>query len=278
MKEDRQELYIVPFDFTPATEVSMRFGIKMSEGTGGKILLLHLVKHEDDIIEAEQKLVLVISHLESSVHDRMLYKVMKGNILEDIDKVADLLGATCIIMGSHGASGLQKLFGSHAVKIVAHSNRPFIITREGQKTQGIHSIVMPFNFDRESVQITHMVASLAEKFDATIHLVGFRHHDEWLRRDMKTNEGLVRKYLMDHNIKHDTHILPGKESYEKELIAYADSVGADLIAATYFTKSLKSYLFSFVDEMINNPSKIPVLTINAPEHMTLNSRFSFITT
>ena len=137
------------------------------------------------------------------------------------------------------------MFGSHAQKMVEHSSSPFILIQEGQQRHDIKSIVFPFSFDRESVQITQLAASIAHQYDAEIHLVGYQHSDNWLLRDMKINEKVVHDHLTEHGIKHDTHILPGEKSYEEELLAYAESVDADLIAVSYFVRGWLSYYHSF---------------------------------
>ena len=110
-----------------------------------------------------------------------------------------------------------------------------------------------------------------------IHLVGYRGNDEWLLRDMKTNQAIVRKHLTEHGVKYNMVTLPGKKSYEKELFEYAAVVDADLIAAAYFPQGVRALFNSFVQEMIMNEQHIPVITINAPEVMSVGSGFSFLT-
>ena len=278
MKKSKGDLYLVPFDFTESTKDALEYAINIAHISEGRILLVSLVKHINDIKKTKEKLKWEIDHLNEDDRDIVDFKAMVGNIFDDLDKIGELTNASFIVMGTHGPTGLQKLFGSNSLKVVANSTTPFIMLQEGQKKNHISSIVMPFNFERESLQVTQVAAMLAHKYDATIHLIGFRHSDEWLLRDMKMNEGIIRKTLQKHGIKHDTHILPGNDSYEDELMAYCKKVDADLIASAYFHKGLKSYLHSFMQVLIENEEKIPVLTINTPELMTLNSRFSFITT
>lgn len=277
MEAITNDIYLVPFDFTSVTEDALNFGLKLAHTGGGSILLAHIVKSHDEIKPAESKLDTFISGLDQSDQSIISYKVMAGNIFDDIDKIGDLTGASIIVMGTHGANRFQKLFGSNALKVVSSSSIPFIITQEGHSKKKIDSIVMPFSFARESVQVTQFATSLAEKYDATIHLVGYRDKDEWLLRDMKTNQAIVRRHLTQHGVKHDIITLPGKESYEDELMAYSKEANADLIAAAYFSTGVKSLFHSFLQAMIENEHKIPVITINAPEVMAVNSGFSFLT-
>lgn len=268
--------YLVPYDFTPVTDEAFHYALMLAKQGGGKVLLGHIVKKKDDTSVATQKLVKIIANLTPEDKAITDYKVMEGSIFDDIDKMAKLTDASVIVMGTHGASGLQKVFGSNALKVVGSSSVPFILTQENQKKTEIDDIVMPFSFQRESVQITQFAGSLAEKYDATIHLVGYRGNDDWLLRDMKTNQAIVRKYLTQHGIKHNLITLPGKESYEKELMEYARVVDCDLIAAAYFSQGIRALFHSFIQEMITNDLRIPVITINAPEVMAVNSSYSFL--
>ena len=268
-----EDLYLVPYDFTPVTEDAMNYALQLARVSGGKVLLAHIVKNEEDILTAELKLEKVLKNLSDSDELLTSYKVLDGNIFEDLDKIGDLTGASVIVMGTHGVSGFQKLFGSNALKVVSSSSIPFIITQEDQKVDKIENIVLPFSFAKESVQVTQFVSSLAEKYNATIHLVGYRDKDEWLLRDMKTNQAVMRKHLTQNKVKHDIITLPGKESYEVELMQYVKDSGADLIAAAYFSQGIKSIFHSFLQAMITNEHKIPVITINAPDVMSVSGSF-----
>lgn len=254
----------------------MHFALQLAHKGGGSILIAHIVKSDDDIIEGEQKLKLVVKKLSEQDQKITKFKVMAGSIFDDLDKIGELTGASVIVMGTHGVTRFQKLFGSNALKVVSSSSIPFIITQENQRTPKIENIVMPFSFAKESVQVTQFAATLAAKYDATIHLVGYRDKDEWLLRDMKTNQAIVRRHLTSHKIKHDIITLPGKDSYEEELMAYAHESGADLFAAAYFSQGIKSVFHSFLQAMITNEYKIPVITINAPDVMTVGN-MSFLT-
>ena len=270
--------YFVPYDFTDATDDAFHYAIKLAKTAGrGEIILGHIVKKKDSSSNAEKKLAAVIDKLPADEKAMCTHKVMEGDIINDLPKMAEMVDASVIVMGTHGSHGMQKVFGSYALKVVSNSHIPFIITQENEKDTEINDIVMPFSFQRESVQVTKFAASLAEKFNATIHLVGYRGNDEWLLRDMKTNQAIVRKHLTEHGINYNMITLPGKKSYEKELMEYAKVVDADLIAAAYFPQGIRALFNSFLQEMIMNDQRIPVITINAPEVMAVSSGgYSFL--
>lgn len=277
MKNLSIDKYLVPFDFTPVTKDALHYALKLASTGGGTVILGHVVKTHDEVTAAKIKLNEIISKLSAEDQERVTVKVIEGNIFDDLNKTAEITEASVIVMGTHGPQGMQRVFGSNALKIVSGSSVPLIITQEGKKDSTFKNIVMPFSFHKESVQVTQVAASLAKKYDATLHLVGYRDKDEWLLRDMKTNQAVVRKHLAQHDINYHLVTLEGTKSYEKELMEYATEVDADLIAAAYFPQGLRAMFNSFLQGMIMNEHKIPVITINAQEVMAVSSGYSFLT-
>jgi len=55
-----------------------------------------------------------------------------------------------------------------------------------------------------------------------------------------------------------------------------NEIGADVFAAAYFSQGIRSIFHSFLQAMITNEYKIPVITVNAPEMVTVGSG-SFLT-
>jgi len=230
-----------------------------------EVVLLHIVKSESKQDEANEKLQAVVNGLADDQKSRVSYKVVVGKLFEDINSVGEEINATKIIMGTHGAGGLQKILGSNALKVVNSSGIPFLITQETKDYNEINRIVMPFSYDKETIQVVQFATALAQKYDACIDLIGFRDKDEWLAKDMKVNEAIMRRALTDEKVEHSIVALPGKKSYEKELMDYAKESGADLFAAAYMSDSIiPSYgKGAFLQMLITNEHNIPVLTINA---------------
>lgn len=275
MKKKVINKYLVPFDFTNATKDAYKYALSFANVGGGEVMLLHIVDAHSKILEAEQEIQRIIKEESKENQAMTTFRVMKGSIVEDINTIAEAFSASAIIMGSHGRSGLQKIFGSNALGVVTESNIPFIITQENQTKDTVDKIVLPFNFSRESLQITQFATSLASKFDATIYLAAYAYDDESLIKDTKINQAIVQKHLIKHGVKYEIVTLPNDQAFEKELIKFAEEINADLIAAAYFDRGLRSLFFSFVDELFENKAKIPVLTVNGPDVMNYSATLEY---
>lgn len=267
-------LYLVPFDFSPVSENAMRFAVDMATYNKGSIMVLHIVGKKSERQTARDKMQEMVSKYSKQEQELISTKVLIGDIYEDIAKASEILSASLIIMGTHGAKGIQKVFGSHALRLVSSTSTPFIIIQSLDHYTKMETIVMPFNFEKESIQIASVAGYIAKQFNATVHLVGYHDKDEWLEGQMKSNQVVIRKFFIDNNVKHEIVNLDRSKSYEKALINYAQSVNADLFAASAFTDSIIPSVNSFIQELIENP--IPLLTVNA-EELTTSSGYSFLT-
>lgn len=261
----KHPLYLVPFDFSPISDNAMHLALDLAKANDGGVFLFHVVKKSNEKAHIRQQFKDVLLRLEPEERELILTNVVAGDLYTDIGKAADILHASLIVMGTHGAVGLQKIFGSHAEKLISHSTTPILITQGHKPVTEIKTIVMPFNFLRESIQIVKFAGAIAEKFNAAVHLVGFHESDEWYEEKVKTNQSVARRLLDDHNVANMIVNLPKKASFQKEIMDYAEKVGADIIAAAYMKDGVLPTPNTFIQEIIENKSEIPVLTINAED-------------
>jgi hypothetical protein len=89
------------------------------------------------------------------------------------------------------------------------------------------------------------------------------------------NQAIVQKHLIQKGIKYEIVTLPNDRSFEKAVIKFAEEINADLIAAAYFDRGLRSLFHSFVDELFENKAKIPVLTVNGPDVMNYSAKLEY---
>jgi len=272
----KHPIYLVPHDFSEVSDGATRLALDLAEANDGTAYLLHVVSKTSDRIEARQLFKNLVSSMSSEDQGRVTTKVIVGDLFEDVGKAGDILKASLIVMGTHGAKGMQKLFGSHAVKMISNASSPFLITQGKKKVEKINTIVMPFSFAKESLQIITFASSMAQKFKAKIHLVGYHDSDSWLNKKTQANQLIARRHLDEHKIDYEIVNLDREESYEKELLKYSQNVDADIIAAAYFKEGILPSPNSFIQTVIENEKQIPLLTVNSDELSVINSNFSFM--
>lgn len=272
----KANIYLVPHDFTPVADAAVRMALELAHANDGSLVLIHIVDKKTERRAAKDKFREVLGLFSDEDKARMRTVVIEGDVYGDIGKASEVLNASLIVMGTHGKSGLQKIFGSKALKVVSSTGTPFMITQGTGNLTQIKHIVMPFYFEKETIQIATFAAEIAKLFKSTVHMVGFYDKDEWLTERTRSNQLVLRRYFTEQGIEHEIVNLPKEKSYEKELQEYAFSVNADLFAVAHYNERVLTSASPFVQELIENSHDIPVLTVNT-EEMSITSGLSFLT-
>lgn len=263
--------FIVPHDFTSVADIALEHAIVTAKPLEATIQLLHVVSKESQIPESIQKLESIIEkHNNQGI--TIVPNVRIGSIFEDIGGFAAEHMAELIIMGTHGAHGWQHITGSNALKVVTSSPVPFIIVQEKEKKikpTGYDSIVVPMDLHKETKQKLAVVANLAKYFNSEVHVVTPDESDAYLRNQVVSNITFAQKFFHERGISIKTSIIPSS-GFDKEVVKYATSVDADLIAIMNLSNAGLFTLLSsnYEQYIITNDALIPALILNPIETMS----------
>ncbi len=272
--------FIVPHDFTSAADIALEHAIIIAKPLEATIQLLHVVSKESQIPESLSRLHSIVE--KHNIHGiNIIPNVRVGNIFEDIGGFSAEHMAELIIMGTHGAHGWQHITGSNALKVVTKSHVPFIIVQDKEKKikqSGFDLIVVPMDLHKETKQKLALVANLAQYFNSEVHVVTPDESDEYLRNQVVSNITFSQKFFQERGINVKSSIIPSS-GFDKEVVKYATSVDADLIAImnlsnsglfTFFTNNYEQYI-------ITNDALIPTLILNPIETMSDSEMSSIFT-
>jgi nucleotide-binding universal stress UspA family protein len=258
-----KKVFIVPHDFTSVGNLALEHAIATARPLNASVHLLHVVSKESQIKESTEKLEEVIKqYSESGVEIVPIVRI--GSIFEDIGEYAAEHSAELIFMGTHGAHGWQHITGSHALKVVTSSTVPFIIVQEKTvKTTGYDSIVVPMDLHKETKQKLSIVASLAKYFNSKVHVVTPDESDEFLRHQVNSNIIFSERFFKQRGIEMTSAIV-SSSGFDKEVVKYAVSVDADLIAIMNLNRSsfLNAITANYEQYIITNDALIPTLILN----------------
>ena len=257
---------LVPTDFTNEAHSAIQHAVKLGVIIQAEVILLNVVKEKNDISNATAKLAEEekwAKSINENIEVRSIVRV--GNIFDDIGDAASELGVSMIFMGTHGASGWQKITGSYALKVITNSSVPFIVVQDQlMNDTGYDSIVVPLDLNNETKQKLEMVANIAHYFDSEVHLMTPNESDEFLSNKLKANRIWAAKYLKGKDVKFTTQIVDEGDNLLEGVFKLSAKVEADLIAIMNLQKnSLMGILgSSYQQEIIANKAKIPVLCLN----------------
>ena len=157
---------LVPHDFSTVADCAVNHASKIANSFAGEVHLLHVVSKQKDIEAAKEKLSEIAEKAEKNTSATFKIIVRIGNIFEDIGDVASEIGAGFIVMGTHGAKGMQKIMGSYALRVISNSKVPFVIVqnKDPKQTETYDDIVVPVDYSEVTKQKLAVAANIASQF------------------------------------------------------------------------------------------------------------------
>lgn len=257
---------LVPHDFSSVADNAVEHATKLAKSFNGEVHLLHVVSRPKEVDAAQKKLNSIVEDADKKydVNTRSIVRI--GNIFEDIGDVASEIGAGYIVMGTHGAKGMQKIMGSHALKVISHSKVPFIIVQEkGPSTTDVYDdIVVPIDYSDVTKQKLTIAANIALHFNSRIHIFAAKESDSFLQTKLDRELRFAKNYFTERSISYSIENAEETGGFKKQLIRYAARINADMVAIVNTREGalLPDFFGSDEQEVIANDAEIPVLITN----------------
>lgn len=257
----KRSTLLVPYDFTPVADSAVKDAMAIAKQTKADVVLLHVVKHTKEMQTANIKLEAVVQKLDQT-EVGVKHRIEAGSIFDDIGRVAEELKTSVIIMGTHGAKGMQKVFGSFAIKVIKSTNVPFMIVQEKLINREINKIVLPITASKESLQILTSTANLAKALNATVEVVYESKSEVAMQRKIKNYAQIALQQLTEQGvIDSKAYKLQGTGAYQDQILDFSKRHGADLISVAYYTEKVFAQFDKFAQDLITNKDQIPTLII-----------------
>ncbi len=257
------------YDFTAVADEAIQYALHLGKHVNTEIEVLHLADSKPAGMKALPKLEKAIQKFTVPSGVELKSAVRVGSIFEDIGKIAHKQGAQLIIMGTHGMSGMQRLFGSHAMKVITSTDIPFLIVQKQTPLKEIKNVLVPIDLTKESLQIVNNAGDIARMYDATVHVVGEKQTDDLLSQQMKNRILIVKNQYEEREIKCTVEYLTDSGSYQKKILKYCKENDIDIIAIAYHSESLLPQFDTFAQTLITNDLKLPCLVINSKQASAL---------
>jgi nucleotide-binding universal stress UspA family protein len=262
---------LVPHDFSTVADCAINHASKIANSFGGEVHLLHVVSKQKEVDAVKEKLTKIAEKAEKNTAASFHVIVRIGNIFEDIGDVASEIGAGFIVMGTHGAKGMQKIMGSYALRVISHSKVPFVVVqnKEPKKTDTYDDIVVPVDHSDVTKQKLAVAANIAAHFGSKIHLFYENVSDEFLKKKLDRELSFAKNYFVERKIAYTLNQAEEDGSLKKQLIKFAARIDADLIAVvnTQEGSLLPDFFGSEEQEVIANIAEIPVIITNPTQQV-----------
>jgi nucleotide-binding universal stress UspA family protein len=271
-----KDTILVPYDFTERAEYAVQHAIKISTHLKNRIQLIHIVKSDNQIEEAKEKLNKEIERLKQEYKIDLDPVVLAGSLFKEVSDYASNNNVSIVIMGTHGIKGIQKITGSWALKVIVGSKIPFIVIQDPpSKKEIFKDVVFPLDFKKEGKEKVNWALFLAKYFDVKIHIVAPNLKDSSLQKKLRININFAEKIFENHNVKYDIQKSDASRIGE-ETIDYAKKIDADIVLIMT-TKGIgfTDYMLGAKEQyIIANSARIPVMCVNPRTDLSRYGSFS----
>ncbi len=277
MNTTKKNIMLVPTDFSEVADLALEHAIMIAKtfdndialmaiyDTGNLITSIFSKNATEEMVEKSLQTKLDVIKADVMLKHQIEVKTVvrsTSKIYKAIIETAEELGCDSIIMGTHGASGLKKIMGSNAQRVISQSDVPVIVIKDKHFGDGYKHIVFPIDLSFETRQKVRMAIHFAKKFNSTIHILSFREDDEFLGHKINANINNVEKQFDDAGVNYTSFFLSDKWGMAKETINYAENIKADLIMImTQQDESLTEIIIGSYAQQIVNNATMPVMTV-----------------
>lgn len=260
------EKILVPTDFSDFSEKALHYAITLAKKVHSEIILCHAtVPHippganphlyEKDIDtqtrEAAEKLEALSTHYtENNFYEkddqpiRISYKIEDELPADAIAAWAKELNPYLIVMGTQGASGLERvMLGSVTTAVIERVECPVMAIPEQAEVKNFDKIVYASNFDQRDSEVIDMLMNLATYFGSDIECLHINTDIRKLKEAENRMALLEEKYWFTSLTQLRFRVEQGEGGLEKGLDDYMQSHETDLLVMLTHERSFLEGLF-----------------------------------
>ncbi len=281
---------LVPIDFSENSLNALDYGIHIANKLKADLRIIHVKSKKKSYRYVQNNIDTLLKNREEDWMEDILtkhadqyivkgkdfdYCIRAGNVLQEITNQAKYDGTTLIVVGSHGASGIEdKWIGSNAYKLVHNSTVPVLTIRPGRKWNKLTKMVISITNNKDSIQKIPTAVGLASIFETKVCILGIVENNyELTKRTIKTHiKQIVRFIEANTKLEVSSDIIHGSEKAEI-IMRFANENNADIVVANehHSSNPFENRLKPFTNQLINK-SDCPVFTIPTKDSLYLHAK------
>lgn len=267
---------LIPTDFSKYADEAIEVGAQIAKENDCEIILIHMLELPGQMNDAITG--------STSIPEIMLFKRKAEETLKNIKnrpylagikitEVVRLDGAyhginnyikqhemDLIVMGSHGASGINEIIiGSNTEKVVRQSETPVLVIKNKIDDFKVQNIVFASDFSKEIKKPFQKILDFNKLFGSKLNLVMICTPNSF--KSTSAARKIVTDFVSDFDMPEYSFEIHNESNIEKGIINYADEKNADLIALCTHGRTGLGHFFtgSISEDLVNHATK-PVLT------------------
>ena len=233
---------LVPTDFSPCADNAINFAVQLAKAGSMEVILMHSYEtmgsvyvdymganKEHDRVQMDEagvKLRDIKNDIQQKEGIEVATTMYDGSVSDTLQKAIDERAIDIVIMGTHGASGLQeKLWGSKTGSVIGKCSVPLVVIPTGYKESNPENILFATHHFEETDKVLNPIFEIATLFGASVQLAVFSDDDD-------DNASIV----MEHT--------RGIKDYEEKLKKKfnADTLTANHLTGKEFMETMQEYI------------------------------------
>lgn len=290
--ENKKNIMLVPVDFSEISLNALHHAAQIAKHFNNDLVLLSIL--EDDFLSsifsfsksemkdnlAKEAMLNRLNEKAKEIHAQYgitcLPVVKTGKIYKTIIETAEEHGCDCVIMGTHGASGVERVLGSNASRTISYSTMPVIVVKTDKNPNAYKNIVFPLDLSRESKQKIKWAIHLGKSYNSTIHVLTYNVSDEFLNNKLMANLRQIQNLFDEAGVAHEETIVEDDSDFARKTLDFAEMKMADLImimTQQENDKSIREYIIeTYAQQIVNDSGNVPIFCVN-PNTDTFKSEF-----
>ena len=274
---------IVPIDFSTNSKNALEYASSLAQATKSTIKLVYIVRPinynavtigvmAEEIAETKasevKEIKQIIHDLDAKYKDVIYdYEIYEGETPAEIIHCATDNNASMIIMGTHGAIGLKKLFfGSNTASVIDQSACPVLAIPENYKFKIPKKIVFATNYHSSDLFVIQQLAKIAEVFASEINVLHII--DDDAHSDAKLIE--IKQFLANIGPKIPYSKISYKIFNSKDILKGIESIveqeNADIITiSTHKRNTIEKLINKSLTKEISFHTKVPLFAFSMDE-------------
>jgi nucleotide-binding universal stress UspA family protein len=272
--DNKEKIVVVTWDFTEVSEFALAHAERYAAVSGAKIHCLHISNTKQESTELQERLEKEVNNCISNKSLQVEALVKHGKLFSTINEYANSVKAELVVMGTHGRIGVQKIFGSKALKVIVGSDVPFL-TVQRKPVNEFKELVLPFDADMEGREKMKWVIYFAKKYQLKVRILKKVSSIKDIQKVINNNIAFAKRILIEHDIPYEIDIETNLKDFPEETVQFAENIGAGLIMImTTKNIGITDYMFGADEQrIIANKAKIPVICVNPRTDLTKLSSF-----
>lgn len=238
---------VVPTDFSSVSVNAMNYAVDMAQAINAGIVLLHVYNVPVSFTDSPVSPVSTVSieEIKRTSEERLqelkknLVTVTAGKVeiftearlgetIEELQQICSSVEPLAIIMGSHGATGLERLImGSTTLTAIRHLKCPVIVVPPGTTYHGIRKIGLACDFENivQSTPVDY-IKNIVREFGADLYVLNVQDIEQDYLEDAVMDTAYLDAMLEDVSPKYVQ--LTGKDVVES-INSFAEHNNLDLV-------------------------------------------------